>query len=88
MAGHFAAQLALIAFAVCEARGLLSGADFVPTTRTALLAACALALLGFVTGELARRIVEESALREFQTAVNANESTDQPDEASTNSRQS
>jgi hypothetical protein len=73
VAAHFAGQLALLAFAVAELRGLLLGGDFSAATKTALLAAAALFALGLVAGSLARRIVEESARQEFLAYVTANE---------------
>ena len=82
VAGHFASQLALIAFAVCEARGLMVGGDFSATTKTALFAALVMSAFGYVTGELARRVVEESAQAEFQALFPANDSAEQPGQAS------
>lgn len=74
MAAHFAGQLALLAFAVAELRGLLLGGDFSAATKTALLAAAALFAVGLVTGRLAQRVVEEAARQEFLAHVTANES--------------
>ena len=69
MAAQFAGRLALIAFAITEARGLLVGGDFNSVTKAALLATAVFFLLGLLTGELARRVVEESATREFEEAL-------------------
>jgi hypothetical protein len=74
VAAHFAGQLALLAFAVAELRGLLLGGDFSAATKTALLAAAALFAVGLVTGRLAQRVVEEAARQEFLAHVTANES--------------
>jgi hypothetical protein len=74
VAAHFAGQLALLAFAVAELRGLLLGGDFSAATKTALLAAAALFAVGLVAGRLAQRVVEEAARQEFLAHVTANES--------------
>lgn len=66
MAAPFAVRLALIAFAVAELRGVLLGGDFSATTKDAFAAFVALFALGLVAGEMMRRVVEESARREFE----------------------
>jgi len=80
VAAHFAAQLALIAFAVMQVQGMVLRGDFSTVIKTGLIAAGAFFLLGLITGEVARRIVEETAEREFQQMINA-QSTDEPPEA-------
>lgn len=65
MAAQFAVRFALIAFAVAEIRGLMLGGDFT-ATETALTAGLVCLVLGFVVGELATRVVQESARREFE----------------------
>ncbi|MFQ5732630.1 MAG: hypothetical protein ACE5KM_11845 [Planctomycetaceae bacterium] len=69
MAAQFAGRLALIAFAITEVRGLIAGGDFATVTKSSLLATLAFFALGWTTGELARRIVEESARGEFEAAL-------------------
>lgn len=61
MASQFANRLALIGFATITVRGLLAGSDFQGTMQTALVVLAACYLVGFVVGELARRVVEEAA---------------------------
>ena len=73
VAAHYACQLALLAFATAELRGLLLGGDFSAATKTALLAAAALFVLGLAAGRLAQRVVEESARQEFLDHVTVNE---------------
>ncbi len=65
VARHFASRLALIAFATAAVRGLIAGADFQGTIQAALVATAVFFGLGFVFGELARRVVEENAEAEF-----------------------
>ena len=60
VASQFANRLSLIAFATVTVRGLLSGSDFQGTLQAALLSLGAFYVVGFVLGELARRVVEES----------------------------
>lgn len=69
MAAQFAGRLALIAFAIVEVRGLIVGGDFATVTKSALLATLLFFALGMLTGELARRVVEESARGELEEAV-------------------
>lgn len=66
MARQFATQLALIAFSTASVRGLISGADFEGTLEAALIAMGVFYVLGFVFGELARRVVEECVESEFK----------------------
>ncbi len=60
MAQEYALRLALIAFATAAIQGLLTGAEFQPALKLALGAAFAFYVLGWLCGEMARRIVEES----------------------------
>ena len=60
MALHYAFRLSLIAFATESVRGILSHSDFIGATQSALLAAVIFFGLGFVLGEIATRLVEES----------------------------
>jgi len=57
---HYAFRLSLIAFATESVRGILSHSDFIGATQSALLAAVIFFGLGFVLGEIATRLVEES----------------------------
>ena len=59
MAHDFAVRLALIAFATAAIRGLVTGADFQPAVKTALAALALFYLLGYLCGEVARRLIEE-----------------------------
>ena len=65
MAIGFAIRLALIAFAAASIRGLLTQSDFQATIETAMFALAVFFGLGIITGELARRVVEESVLDEI-----------------------
>ena len=60
MAHDYAARLALIAFATAVIQGLATRAAFEPALKLALTAAAAAYILGWLCGEMARRIVEES----------------------------
>jgi hypothetical protein len=64
MARQFAVRLALVAFAASTVRGLLESADFVGTIESALLHGAVFFGLGWVCGELAGKVVEESARQE------------------------
>ncbi len=66
MAVQFAIRLSLIAFATTSVRGLINGADFQGTIQTALIATAVFYGLGFVLGELARRLVEENVRAEWK----------------------
>lgn len=66
MAKLFAARLALIAFAVTLADALFSSRAFYPSLSSALIKAVLFYGIGFVVGELARRIIEENAEAEFK----------------------
>jgi len=76
VAQEYAVRLALIAFATAAIQGLVMRADFQPALKSALAAAFAFYVLGWLCGEMARRIVEESvALVRSQAAAPANTST-------------
>jgi hypothetical protein len=60
VASQFANRLALIGFATITVRGLLAGSDFPGTIQSALVALAVYFAVGFVIGELARRVVEEA----------------------------
>jgi hypothetical protein len=64
MARQFAVRLALVAFAASTLQGLVEGVDFAGTVQSALIHAGAFFGLGWVCGELAGRVVEESARQE------------------------
>lgn len=64
---HFAFQMALIAFATVTLKAVVSRADLEGALTSALFTGLAFAGLGLVTGELARRIVEEQVQTEFET---------------------
>ena len=73
---EYAVRLALIAFATAAIQGLVMKADFEPALKSALAAAAAFYFLGWLCGEMARRIVEESVeLNRSQAAVPTDTST-------------
>ena len=63
VANDYAARLALIAFATAAIHGLCMRAAFEPALKTALAATAAFYMLGWLCGEMARRLVEESVQR-------------------------
>ena len=65
MAVQFAKRLALVAFATESIHGVIAGSDFQATLQTALVALVLLFVLGFLCGEVARRVVEESVQFQF-----------------------
>ena len=60
VAHEYAVRLALIAFATAAIQGLVTRAAFEPALKLALSAAAVCYLLGWLCGDMARRIVEES----------------------------
>jgi len=62
---HYAFRLSLIAFATESVRGIFSHADFIGATQSALVAAVIFFGLGLVLGEVATRLVAESARASF-----------------------
>jgi hypothetical protein len=60
VAHEYAVRLALIAFATASIQGIATRADFEPALKLALSAAAAAFVVGWLCGEMARRIVEES----------------------------
>ena len=70
MALHYAFRLSLIAFATESVRGIISHSDFIGATQSALLAAVIFFGLGLVLGEIATRLVEESARASFENWKN------------------
>ncbi len=66
MSLHFAFQLALIAFATVTLKGVVSWTDLESSLTSALVTGLAFGGLGLITGELARRIVEEQVQTEFE----------------------
>ena len=81
MAHAFACQLALIAFATAAAQGVVSGAPFDPTLKTALVVVPVFYALGWILGELARRVVEENVQAEFariKASANPAQNTAEP----------
>ena len=71
MAHEYAVRLALIAFATASIQGLISNADFQPAVQTSLIALAVFYVLGYVCGELAQRIVEESFVAAVQNEAAA-----------------
>lgn len=69
MAAQFAVRFALIAFAVAQLRGAIEGGEFPAVTSSALIVGGLSLLIGFCIGELAGRITEESARREFNERI-------------------
>ncbi|MBI3861713.1 MAG: hypothetical protein HY290_07440 [Planctomycetia bacterium] len=66
VANDYAVRLALIAFATAVIQGLCTRAAFEPALKTALAATAAFYVLGWVCGEMARRLVEEGVERNEQ----------------------
>lgn len=66
MGRQFAVQLALIAFAASTLRSLIDAVDFGSALQIALLHGVVFLGLGWVCGELARRVVEENARQEVE----------------------
>ena len=64
MAQEFGLQLSLIAFATAAIQGLMSGADFQESVPGALVVLVVFYCVGWILGELARRLVEENAVAE------------------------
>ena len=64
MARQFAVRLALVAFAASTVHGLIDAVDFAGTVQSALMHAATFFGLGWICGELAGRVVEESARQE------------------------
>ena len=60
MAHDYGVRLALVAFATATIQGLLARSAFEPSLKLALGAAAGFYCLGWLCGEMARRIVEES----------------------------
>ena len=60
MAHDYGVRLALVAFATATIQGLLARSAFEPALKLALGAAAGFYCLGWLCGEMARRIVEES----------------------------
>jgi hypothetical protein len=60
VAHEYAVRLALVAFATAAIQGLLTRSAFEPALKLSLGASAGFYLLGWLCGEMARRIVEES----------------------------
>lgn len=59
LGSQYAFRLSLIAFATAALRGLMAGSDFEGTMQSALMILAAFFALGWIIGELARRVLEE-----------------------------
>ena len=79
VANAFARHLALVSFAALTLRGLVMGADFQSTLRTALLAIPVFFVLGLLGGDIARRVVEEQVEQQLPELASP---TTSPSEAS------
>lgn len=66
MAFQFATRLSLLAFAAMLADGFLCGTDFSGAMQGAFAAAVVCLAVGYASGEMARRLVQEMAAREVQ----------------------
>ena len=66
MAGQFALRLSLIIFATVLLRRLLAGSAFEDTLFSALCLAVVFVSVGLLLGEIARRVVFETAQKEFE----------------------
>lgn len=62
---QFAFRLSLIAFATAAVRGLMAGGDFAGTMQSALWILALFFGLGWIIGELARRVIEEQVEAEL-----------------------
>jgi hypothetical protein len=69
MGRQFAVRLALIAFAASTMRSLIDAVDFGGALQIALLHGAVFFGLGWVCGELARRVVEENARQEAERRI-------------------
>jgi hypothetical protein len=78
VAHAFASHLALIAFATAALQALISGSKFFQSTQTALLVLLVFYGLGWILGELARRVVEENVSAELAQAANRSADSDSP----------
>jgi hypothetical protein len=67
VAQEYAGRLALVAFITSAVQGLLGGSSFEPALKYALAAAGVCYVLGWLCGELARRLVAESVQAEFDS---------------------
>jgi hypothetical protein len=65
VAQEFAVRLALIAFITASVQSVMRGAAFEPGLKSALAAGAVCYGLGWICGDLARRIVAESVHAEF-----------------------
>lgn len=65
MAVQYASRLALIAFAVSNLQGALSGTDVSGTIQSALTITAIFFVVGIIVGELGRRVTEESVEKEL-----------------------
>lgn len=68
MAHEFAVRLAAIAFATATLQGVITGAEFQQTLKLALVILGVFYGLGYLCGEIARRIVEESVAAGIEAA--------------------
>ncbi|QDT35702.1 hypothetical protein [Stratiformator vulcanicus] len=75
MAVHYAQRLGLIALAAVAAQSALSGAAVIPGLLASFAAGAIFYLLGFVFGEIGRRLAEEVAAIRFDNAVRATQET-------------
>lgn len=66
MGRQFAVRLALIAFAASTLRSLIDAVDFSSAVQIALLHGVVFLGLGWVCGELSRRVIEENARQEVE----------------------
>lgn len=66
MAVQYAARLAMIAFATANLQGMLSNSELVGTIQNGLLAAGLFFVLGYLIGNLAQKVVEESVEKELR----------------------
>lgn len=74
MATQFASRLALVVFAASAAEQLWSCSDLSAALASVLVHTAVFYGLGLVCGDLARRLVEEDAEREFEQWKAAEES--------------
>jgi len=74
VAHDYAVRLALIAFATASIQGIATRAEFETALKLALGAAAAAFVVGWLCGEMARRVVEESV----QPATGRNEPSPAP----------
>ncbi len=76
MARHLAAQFAMIGFATAALDGAMDGLAFSDTIQVAMKAGVMFFFLGLITGDIARRLVEEHSEQILKRELERPESSD------------